>query len=102
MRPAIALVAGLGGICAYRAILTVADGPDFVRRHPQLHQKIFSGGGAAVAQAQVVFGRAALIAMPLEHYVKRRVSGEYTFQSVGIAGQNLARIIPDVALVVIE
>src|SRR5579862_5526349 len=64
MRAAIALVTGIAGVGTYRAILTVADGADLIGGYAQLHQEVLGSGGAAVTQTQVVFGRAALIAVP--------------------------------------
>src|ERR1700692_3762237 len=49
MRAAIALVTGLGGVGAHRAILAIADGADLIRGHAQLHEEVLGSGGAAIA-----------------------------------------------------
>src|SRR5579863_6473110 len=102
MSAAIALVAGLVGVGANRAILAVTDGPDLVGRYAELDQEILGGGGAAVAEAEIVLSRAALIAVPFQHHGEAGIGGENALEQVGIGCQSPAGVIADVALVVIE
>src|ERR1022692_2082845 len=51
---------------ALRTFLAVADGLQLVARNTQLGQEVLGGGGAPVAESQVVLGRTALVAMALD------------------------------------
>ena len=63
---AVLLPARLVVVGALRTFLAVADGLQLVAGNAQLDQEVLGGGGAPVAQGQVVFGRAALVAMALD------------------------------------
>src|SRR5512140_2726208 len=84
MVAAIPLVAGLVRVRADRLFLTVADGPDLVRGQPLLHVEIPQAGGSTITQTQVVFGRAALVAMPFDHHGESRVLREDALQEFGV------------------
>ena len=49
-----------------RELLAVADGPDAARRDAERHEVRLRRDGAALAERQVVFGRAALVAVALD------------------------------------
>src|SRR5262249_37522278 len=100
VRPAIPLIAALIGVRALRALLTVADRFQLVGWHAQTHQEVLGGAGAAIAQAQVVLGRSALIAVSLDHDRRVREIGQDRLDRRGVARQHVARVGPNVALVV--
>src|ERR1035438_4616062 len=65
--PPVLLVAGFVGIRALRPFLAVADRLQPVRRHAQRLQELLGRCRAPVAQAEVVFGRAAFVAVAFHH-----------------------------------
>jgi len=85
-----------------RTFLAVADGLQLVARNTQLGQEILGGGGAPVAESQVVLGRAAFVAMALDGDRGIREGGEDGLQRVRVLGQRVPRIRPDIALIVVE
>ena len=99
---AILLPAGFVGFGALRTLLAVADRLQPVGGNSELHQEILGGTGAAVAQAEIVFGRAALVAVAFHHDRRVREIGEDALDGGRIPGQHVARIAADIALVVIE
>src|SRR5581483_5094104 len=56
----------LVGVGAERLLFAVADGLDAVGADAGLHQGLLDGVGAVIAQCQVVLGRAAFVAVPLD------------------------------------
>src|SRR5581483_331666 len=54
------------GLGAERLLFAVADGLDAVGADAGLHQGLLDGVGAVIAQCQVVLGRAAFVAVPLD------------------------------------
>ena len=82
----------LVGFGALRTLLAVADGLQTVGGNSELHQEVLGGTGAAVAQAQVVFGRAALVAVAFHHDGGVREIGEDALERGGVAGQDVAGI----------
>src|ERR1700677_1137372 len=59
-----------------RPLLAVTDSLQTVGGNAQLHQEILGGAGAGVAQPQVIFGRAAVVAMAFHHNGGIRKIGE--------------------------
>src|ERR1051325_9372589 len=82
---AIPLIAGLARVRADRPFLAVADGPDLVRGQPLLDVEIPEAGRATVAQTQVVFGRAALVAVPFDHYRESGILREDALEEFGVS-----------------
>src|SRR5579863_2266683 len=99
---AVALVAVLGSIGAHGTFFTVADIPQAVGRYAQLHQKLHGGGGAPVAQAEIVFGRAALVAVALDYHAEAGIGGEDSLEQIRVPRQRLAGVVAKVALVIVE
>ena len=67
-----------------------------------MHQVILGGSGAAVAQAEVVFGRAAFVAVALHHNNGVGKIGQQGLQRGGVLGQNALPVAANLALVVVE
>ena len=53
--------------------LAVADGAQPVRRNAERYKELFYGGGAAVAEGEVVFRRTTLIAVAFDGYLEPRI-----------------------------
>src|ERR1035441_7800457 len=102
VRAAVLLPARLVVIGALRTFLAVADGLQLVARNTQLGQEFLGGGGAPVAESQVVLGRTALVAMALDGDAGVREAGDDGLQGVGVLGQRGAGIFADIVLVVVE
>src|SRR5215831_11240578 len=102
MRTAIALIAAFVRIRAHRTLLAVTDGANTIGRQPELHQKIFRGTGAPVAEAEVVLGGPTLVAMAFDHNAKCRISREDSAQQLCIFRQRNTGVLADVAAIVIK
>jgi hypothetical protein len=102
MSPSVFLPAALRRLGALRPLLAVADGLQPIGRDAQLDEKIFGGTGAAIAQPEVIFGGAALVAMALHHDRGAGELGQNGLQSAGIAGESVAGVGSDIALIVVE
>src|SRR2546429_6131122 len=76
MAAAVLLPASLVVFHAERFLLAEADGIHAIGGDAERYEIFFHGGGATVAEAEVVFGRAALVAMTLHGYSYR--SEEHT------------------------
>src|SRR5208337_3467187 len=63
MAAAVLLVALFVGRCAEGLFLAVADGGEAVGRNAQADEILLDGGGAAIAESEVVFGGAAFVTM---------------------------------------
>src|ERR1039458_8634210 len=96
------LPAGLAGLCALRALLSVADGLQLVGGYAKLHQELLGRAVAPVAQAQVVLRRAALVAVAFHHYGPVREVRQDALERRGVAGQRVPRIRANITLVVVE
>src|SRR5277367_2327253 len=68
MRAAVLLPASFVGVGTLRAFLTVADGFQVIGGDAQLDQEVLGGGSAAIAQREVIFGGAALIAVAFDDH----------------------------------
>src|SRR5579862_8634186 len=102
VRAAVLLPARLVMVGALRTFLAVADGLQLISGNAELREELLGGGGPPVAQSQVVLGRAALIAMPLDSDAGVGEAGEDGLQRIGILGQRGAGILADIVLVVVE
>ncbi len=83
---------------AERALLAVGDRPDARSVHAERDEVFLRGVGAPVAQREVVLGRPALVAMPLDQELDRPV----LLEPVRVRGQRRARVVAQVGLVVVE
>src|SRR5262245_17944493 len=102
MRATSPLPAGLVPFRALRALLAVADGTKLVSRDSKLQQKLLGGARPLIAETEVVLGRAALVAMALHDDRGVREISQNRPDSSGVAGQYVACVGADIALVVIE
>src|SRR6266436_1449790 len=98
MAAAILLPASLAVFHAERLLLAETDGAETIGRDAQGHEILFDGVGAAIAQAEVVFGGGALIAMAFDSGFDRRV----LLQEVRGRGERGASVGTNVGLVVVE
>src|SRR5207237_2501421 len=80
---------------AHWLLLAEADGRELACRDAQRNEILFHSGGAAVAQAQVVFGGSAFIAMALDG----RFHGRMSLEELRSRGQRLASVGADVRFV---
>src|SRR5437660_11362302 len=76
MAAAVLLPASLVVFHAERFLLAEADGIHAIGGDAERYEIFFHGGGATVAEAEVVFGRAALVTMTLDGYSYRRIGFE--------------------------
>src|SRR5580704_8552184 len=76
MRAAVLLPARFVLVGTLRTLLAVADGFQLFAGNAQLRQEFLSGGGAPVAEGQVVLGGAAVVAMALDGDGGVREAGE--------------------------
>src|SRR5579872_104077 len=102
VRAAVSLPALLVGLGADRTLLAVADGFQLIGRNTQLNQEVLSRRRAAIAQAQVVLGRASLVAVTFDRDHGAWELLDHGLQRIGVLGQRRAGILADVALVVIK
>src|SRR5262249_28748579 len=87
-RAAVLRVCVLAGAGHRRALLAVADRRQARGRDAERHQHILRRLGAALAERQIVFPRAALVAMTLDRHADIRVAA----QPLGLALQDLLRL----------
>src|ERR1700689_5100495 len=99
MRPAVALITAFVRFCTHWTVFSITDGGHPVARDTELDQELARRTGTAIAQAQVIFRRAALIAMALNDHGKVRVGREDALQDLGIMRQSGSRIAADIELV---
>jgi len=81
----IAAPASFGRFGTLRRFFAIADRREVRRRQAQLIQRGDGAGGAAVAQAQVVLGGTALVAMAFHGNLERGKFAEDDAQQLGIA-----------------
>ena len=98
----IPLPAAFVGFRANRALLAVADRLQPIGRHSHLRQKVARGGRTTVAEAEVIFGGSALVAVSFHVDAGVGEVGEYALQGVGIGRERRARIVANVVRIVIE
>src|SRR5689334_20937111 len=87
VRAAVPLPATFVGFRALRPLFAVADGLEPVFRDAQLNQDVLSGAGAAVSETQVVFRRAAFVAVALHHDRSIGEGGENALDRRRILGE---------------
>src|ERR1700685_4452258 len=98
MRSPVLGPAGFIALSAERLFLAVADGPDTVCRNAQRDQGLLGGIRAVVAQCQVVFSRAALVAVPLDG----ELDVGMLLQKARVGLQGVLRLLSDIVAVVGE
>src|SRR5437867_13148841 len=98
MAATILLPAGFGALHAERLLLAEADGAEAVGRDAQREEILLDGTGAAIAEAEVVFGRTTLIAMALDGELELWIA----MQDFGGLRECRASIGPDRSLVIGE
>src|SRR3989442_11444050 len=79
-------------------LLTEADGGEAVCRNAERDEILFRGAGATVTEAEVVFGRAALVAVALDCDFELRMA----LQEIGGLGERCAAIGANICFVVIQ
>src|SRR5438309_8430011 len=98
MAAAVLLPAGFVVLHAEGLLLAEADGAEAVGRNTQRNQILLDGAGAAVAEAEVIFGGATLVAMAFDGDFDRRV----LLQEVSRLRERRAGIGTNVGLVVVK
>src|SRR6267142_2007207 len=98
MAATVLLVARLVVLVAEGLLLAEANGAEAVGRNPQRNEVLLDGGGAAIAQAQVVFRGATLVAVAFDGCFNRWVP----LQEVRSRGESDASVGTNVGLVVVE
>src|SRR6266852_2749412 len=98
MAAAVLLPASLVALRAERLLLAKAHGAEAVGGNAQRNDVLLNGGGAAIAEAQVVFRGAALVAVAFDGRFDRRV----VLQEVRGLGERGTGIGTKVGLVVVE
>src|SRR5260370_30064215 len=98
MAAAILLPASLGVLHAEGLLLTEADGAHTVGGDAQRHEILLDGVGTAIAEAEVVFGGAALVAMTFDGDFDRRV----LLQEVRSRRERRTSVRTNVGLVVVK
>src|SRR5450432_3647540 len=98
MAAAILLVAIIRRLHTERLLLTKADGIQAVSRDAEGDEVLLGGTGAAIAQSQVVFGGAALVAMTFDGDFNLRIVAK----EIRGAGQRGAGVGANVGFVEIE
>src|ERR1700693_1576806 len=102
MRAAVLLPANLVGFGTLRPLLAVADGPNSVPVVAELNQHLLGRTGALIAERGIVLGGTAFVAVAFHDDGEVRILGEYLLQESGVLSQRIARVRPDIALVVIK
>src|SRR5260370_38002031 len=98
MAAAVLLPAGLVTLVAEGLLLAEADGVDAVGRNAQRNHVLLHGAGTAIAEAQVVFRGAPLVAVAFDGYLEARI----VFQEIRGLRERGAGIGTKVGLVVVE
>src|SRR5581483_10063778 len=98
----VTLIAFFGLVGALRPLLTIANGFQPVGRHTQAHQKVLGGRFAAVAETEILLGRTALVAIPLQNHLAVLEIVQNVFNCIGILRLRRKRILADIALVEVE
>lgn len=98
MPASVLLPAGLIMFHAEGPFLAVADGLDAVSRYSGRDQKVLGGLGTAIAKGQVIFRRAALVAVAFQSDFDLRIRA----QELSGCGQGIASVRPDIGFVEIK
>lgn len=73
MNPAVLLPAGFGVLRAHRILLAIAHGVELAAGDAGIHEIILRRFGAGIAQSDVVFGGATLVAIALDLQLVTRI-----------------------------
>src|SRR2546429_3658452 len=73
MAAAVLLPAGLVALHAEGLLFAETDGAEAAGRNAQRNEVLLDGGGAAIAEAQVVFRRTTFVAMALDGHLESRI-----------------------------
>src|SRR5690348_2856131 len=95
MAAAVLLPTGLTVLLAEGLLLAEADGGELAGRDAQRNEILLHSRSTAVAQAEVVFRRATLVAVALNSRFHRRM----TFEELRCRGERLASVGADVRFV---
>src|SRR5260370_39614725 len=98
MAAAVLLPAGFDALHTKGLLFAEADGAEAVGRYAQRYEILLDGGGAAIAEAQVVFRGPALVAMTFDGRLEPRI----VFQEIRGLRKCSASIRTNVGLVVVE
>src|SRR5258708_39730793 len=98
MAAAVLLPAGFVPLVAAGLLLAEADGVDAVGRNAQRNHVLLHGAGTAIAEAQVVFRGAPLVAVAFDGHLEPRI----VFQEIRGLRERGASIGTKVGLVVVE
>ena len=98
MAAAVFLPAGFVALHAEWLFFTVADSADAVCANAERNQVLLDGGSATIAEREVVFGRAALIAVAFNDDFDLRIIA----QEVGGLGERCARVGTDIGFIEIK
>src|SRR5438067_1920816 len=98
MTSPVLLPAGFILVGAHRRFLALADDLNAVAADAEVDEVVADGGGAALAEGEVVLGGAARVAVPLHHHLRRRPA----LQPVGVLLQHRLGIVADCLRVEIE
>jgi hypothetical protein len=102
MGPPVARIAVLRGFGANRTLFAEADGSEFIARNAERDERIFGGGGAAIAQGEVVFSGSTLVTMAFNRDDEVGIHLEDRFQGARISLKNGLVFAANIAFVVIE
>ncbi len=102
MRAPVASVTVFGRFGADGTFFAEADGFEFVAGNAQRDERIFGGGGAAIAKREIVFSGTTFVAMAFDGNDKIRIHLENGFEGTGVALQNRLIFAAYFAFVVIE
>src|SRR6266576_5583743 len=98
MAATVLLPAGLVALVAEGLLLAEADGAEAIGRNAQRNEILLHGGGAAIAQGQVVFRGATLVAVAFDG----RLDGRVPLQEVRGLRKGSASVGTNVGFVVVE
>src|SRR5437667_10271732 len=98
MTATVLLPAGLVALVAEGLLLAEADGAEAIGRNAQRNEILLHGGGAAIAQGQVVFRGATLVAVAFDG----RLDGRVPLQEVRGLRKGSASVGTNVGFVVVE
>src|ERR1700694_5884313 len=98
MAATVLLPAGLVALVAEGLLLAEANDGEAVGRNAQRNEVLLDGAGAAIAQAQVVFRGATLVAVAFDGYLETWI----IFQEIRGLGKWRASVGTNVGLVAVE
>src|ERR1022692_3756219 len=102
MHSPVLLPASLGRFGTLRPLVSVTDGIQAVRRHPESLEVSTCGRDSTVTEAQVVLRRTAFVAMAFQSDHRDRKVRENRLQRLSVLRQSGPRIVTDTGLVVVK